>query len=325
MKPLVSIIIPLYNSEKYIHDTLYSCLNQTYKNFEIIIVDDGSIDRSSEIVNSMNDNRILYFKIPNGGPCKARNFGISKSSGQLIQFLDADDILHEEKLELQMLQYLKYGDNYIYSGTMGYIIGDEKKLEIGFDFYYSNLKREEYFNRMFDNFGKYYTTGMWLVPAKLVKITAGWNEEVLINNDGEYFTRLILNSEGIIYSEGSIFFYRRDVPQSVSKAFNSKKVYESWLYSYKCYVKSFQQFLDMRASHELGRKALSVYYCNSFPNYPDLLLQCKNEIRNLGYSSPSPHGGLVFKSISMLLGVDLALKIRLFKQRGRLKFNALMN
>lgn len=325
MKPLVSIIIPLYNSEKYIRETLESCLNQTYKNFEVIVVDDGSRDSSAEIVHSIKDERIFYYGIANGGPCRARNFGIEKANGRLIQFLDADDILDEEKLELQVRKYSRYGDEYLYSGVMGYIIGDEKELEKGFEFYYTNLEPHEYFKRMFANFGKYYTTGMWLVPAKIVKRTSGWNEKVLINNDGEYFSRLILNSEGIIFCEGAKFFYRRDVPQSVSKGLNSRRIYESWLYSYKCYVDSFNQFCDKRTAQKLGRRALSVYYCNSYPNHPDLLDQCLDEIKNLGYSSPAAHGGSLFKITSRVLGTENALKIRHLKDQKKLIFSSLFS
>lgn len=317
MKPLISIIIPVYNSEKYIQDTLESCLDQTYTNIEIIIVNDGSIDRSEEIINGFNDIRIKYFKITNSGPCYARNFGIKKASGDLFQFLDADDILENRKLELQVKSYRANGDEFVYSGIMGFIINDQKNLEPDFDFYYKNLKVESYFRAMFSHFGKYYTTGMWLIPRFLIEKTHGWDEKVLINNDGEYFSRIILFSSGVIFCPGSIFYYRRDVPMSVSKGFNSKKIYESWLYSYSCYAKYFQFFLEPSSANELGREALSVYYCNSYPNYPDLLDKCKQQIRQLGYHSPAAHGGKAFKIISILIGIDNALKIRTLKDKRK--------
>jgi len=317
MKPLISIIIPVYNSEKYIQDTIESCLNQTYTNLEIIIVNDGSTDKSEGIINEFNDIRIKYHKIANSGPCYARNVGIKEATGDLFQFLDADDILENRKLELQVKNYLCTGDEFVYSGIMGFIIKDQKKLEPEFDFYYRNLKVEEYFREMFNHFGKYYTTGMWLVPRKLVEKTHGWNEKVLINNDGEYFSRIILFSKGIIFCPGAKFYYRRDVPMSISKRFNSKNIYESWLYSYSCYVNYFQLKLDKKSADELSREALSVYYCNSYPNYPDLLYKCKQQIKQLGYHSPAAHGGKVFKLISTVIGTDNALKIRTIKDKRK--------
>ncbi|WP_299823017.1 glycosyltransferase family A protein [uncultured Pontibacter sp.] len=317
MSPLVSIIVPLYNSEKYISDTIKSCLDQTYASLEIIVVNDGSKDKSEEIVKSFDDKRIKYFNIPNSGPCYARNFGMAKASGELFQFLDADDILDKDKLKQQVDAYLTHGDSYVYSGTMGFIVDDKKGLEQEFDFYYRNLEVEEYFREMFSHFGKYYTTGMWLLPRKLVERTHGWDEKVLINNDGEYFSRVILHSEGIKFCSGAVFYYRRDVPMSVSKRFTSKGVYESWLYSYKCYVKTFQSTLKQDAANKLSRQALSVYYCNSYPNYPDLLQDCKKQIRQLGYSSPTAYGSKAFKIVSALVGVDNALKIRMLKDKSK--------
>ncbi|WP_010232529.1 glycosyltransferase family 2 protein [Gillisia marina] len=313
MTPLVSIIIPVYNSEKYILKTIESCLHQTYKNFEIIIINDGSTDRSEEIIKQFSDIRIKYSKIENSGPCYARNFGITKATGELFQFLDADDILDKRKLEFQVRNYKSNGDEFIYSGIMGYIINDQKNLEPDFDFYYKNLEVEEYFREMFNHFGKYYTTGMWLVPRALVEKTHGWDEKVLINNDGEYFSRIILFSKGVLFCPGSKFYYRRDVPMSVSKRFNSKHIYESWLYSYSCYTKYFQERLNKESADELGRIALSIYYCNSYPNHPDLLSKCKQQIRQLGYYTPVAHGGRIFKFISAIIGVENALEIRSLK------------
>jgi len=325
MTPLVSIIIPVYNSEAYIKATLESCLQQTHANLEIILVNDGSKDDSEKIILEFKDDRIQYYSLENNGPCYARNFGINKARGELFQFLDADDILDISKLENQVAQYLKHGPNYIYSGIMGHIIEDKKTLEKGFEFYYTNLKVTEYFREMFSNFGKYYTTGIWLVPRKLLQKTHGWDKKVLLNNDGEYFSRLILLSEGVIFCPGAIFYYRRDVPQSVSKKFNSKKIYESWFYSYTCYVKYFKLTLDNETAIELSRKALSVYYCNSYPNHPELLEKCKDDIKKLGFKEPYAYGGDFFKKLSSVIGTEQALKIRTIKNSGKQLFNNLKN
>ncbi|WP_034890974.1 glycosyltransferase family 2 protein [Gillisia sp. Hel_I_29] len=317
MTPLVSIIIPVFNAENYIKATIESCLQQSYTNLEIILVNDGSSDSSETIIESFKDHRIQYYALRNNGPCYARNFGIKKADGALFQFLDADDILGEDKLQKQVAQYLEYGENYVYSGVMGNIIENQKALETDFEFYYTHLKVASYFRAMFSNFGKYYTTGIWLVPKKLIEKTHGWDQGVLLNNDGEYFSRLILLSKGVIFCPGSIFYYRRDVPQSISKKFNSKKIYESWLYSYRCYVESFKKALDEDTARELSRKALSVYYCNSYPNYPELLAQCKAEIKELGFKEPYAYGGVFFKQLSKVIGTEQALKIRTFKNSGK--------
>ncbi|PJA94745.1 hypothetical protein CO130_02855, partial [Candidatus Jorgensenbacteria bacterium CG_4_9_14_3_um_filter_38_10] len=88
--PLVSIIIPAYNAEKYIQRALESALAQTYKDIEIIVIDDGSTDKTAEIIKTYQDPRIIYFFQKNQGQGPARNNGIKKSQGEYITFLDAD-------------------------------------------------------------------------------------------------------------------------------------------------------------------------------------------------------------------------------------------
>ena len=97
-EPLISVIVPVYNAEKYIKKALLSILNQTYKNLEIICVDDGSKDNSLPIVRELakNDKRIRVFTQENSGPAKARNVGLNNARGEYISFIDADDFIEAE-------------------------------------------------------------------------------------------------------------------------------------------------------------------------------------------------------------------------------------
>lgn len=103
---MVSIITPCYNAGIYIYDTIESVLNQTFRDWELIIVDDSSLDNSASIIKEFTrkDNRIKYFKTdtPSGSPAKPRNIGIEYSQGEYIAFLDADDLWFPEKLEKQV-------------------------------------------------------------------------------------------------------------------------------------------------------------------------------------------------------------------------------
>ena len=109
MSELVSIIIPTYNTEKFIGLTLQSVQNQSYKNWEIILVDDASTDKTVEIINSFagKDNRIKLFQLAkNSGNGVARNVALEKATGKYIAYLDADDLWFPSKLEKQ-IQFLK--------------------------------------------------------------------------------------------------------------------------------------------------------------------------------------------------------------------------
>lgn len=96
MEIKVSIIIPLYNKESTIYDTILSVIHQTYQNIEIIIVDDGSTDKSVEVASTIKDDRIKMFHRQNGGVSSARNFGARQASGDWLMFLDADDELEKD-------------------------------------------------------------------------------------------------------------------------------------------------------------------------------------------------------------------------------------
>lgn len=115
---LVSIITPVYNGEKYIEECIKSVLNQSYKNIEMIIIDDGSTDNSENIIKKYTKSFpfIKYIKcIENNGIWAARNIGIEKAKGRFISFLDADDIYKENKIKNQMNFMLK--NNYAFTYT----------------------------------------------------------------------------------------------------------------------------------------------------------------------------------------------------------------
>lgn len=100
--PVVSVIIPAYNAESFIRETIDSVLNQSFSEFEIIAIDDGSKDQTLEILKTIQDERLKVFSYPNGGVATARNRGIEQATGEFISFLDSDDLWTADKLEKQL-------------------------------------------------------------------------------------------------------------------------------------------------------------------------------------------------------------------------------
>lgn len=122
-KEKVSIIVPVYNAENFIEETIECVFNQTYSNFELILVDDCSTDKSAEIIKNIKDKRVIYLKNKkNSGAALSRNNGIDVATGEYICFLDADDIWSKEKLEKQ-IKFMKR-KNCEFSFT-GYEFADE--------------------------------------------------------------------------------------------------------------------------------------------------------------------------------------------------------
>lgn len=125
MTPLVSVIIPVYNGEKTIKLAVESCLDQSLKNIEIIVVDNGSTDGTQGILQKIEDERVNYIRIEQKGRSLARNLGLKKATGAYIQFLDADDWLLPKKLEL--------ATNYLekHSEVKAYVCGIDYKAKEG--------------------------------------------------------------------------------------------------------------------------------------------------------------------------------------------------
>jgi len=125
--PLISVIIPTYNKAQYLGEAIKSVLNQTYKNIEIIIIDDGSTDKTREVVKSFDDEGIIYFSQENKGPASARNTGIKKAKGKYIAFLDSDDLWLKEKLKRQ-IDFMEKNSEIGLMGTACYEITDKGRI-----------------------------------------------------------------------------------------------------------------------------------------------------------------------------------------------------
>ena len=140
----VSIIIPCYNVEKYISACIDSIINQTYKNIEIICINDGSTDSTGDIIKSYSDDRIVYIEQKNSGVSKARNLGLSVANGEYITFVDGDDLIKIDMIEILVQKMHNYDcdvvfcsyakkyknvivENHIYGNEDIFIDGDNYK------------------------------------------------------------------------------------------------------------------------------------------------------------------------------------------------------
>ena len=219
-KPLVSVLIPMYNAEDYLSQCLDSVINQVYSNLEVIIVNDGSTDNSLWIANkyAKNYSQIKVFSQKNCGAQIARNKAFKLSSGEYIQYLDADDILHQEKISIQINEMLKENDSTLCFGKCEYFQKQKQNI----------LKRDlkMYKNEYTDPCSFLYQ--MWLnsealpplaylTHRRLIKASGIWNETLTKNQDGEFFARVILSSKKILFSSDSLSYYRMDTPNSISK------------------------------------------------------------------------------------------------------------
>ena len=169
-----SVIVPIYNSEKYIKKCLDSLVNQTFKNIEIILVNDGSTDNSEDIIKQyLKDKRIIYLKKENGGQASARNLGLSKAKGDYISFIDSDDYVDLDMFE--KLNECAFDNDIILS-----------------DYYYTKENQDNYVKLFNGNAGNIINTDYWKFD------TCPWNKfykkSFLIENNFSF-------PEGIMYED----------------------------------------------------------------------------------------------------------------------------
>jgi glycosyltransferase involved in cell wall biosynthesis len=213
---LVSIIIPAYNWERYIEAAIHSALIQTWQQIEIIVVDDGSTDRTLQIAKSFESKGVKVIHQENKGASATRNRGLQEAKGQYIQFLDADDFLAADKIQAQMHYLLNRQDALcicpvVYFNDedkdVGKLISDEYSLS----FYRQADKPFEFLLKLYgaeDNRGAMILPHCWLTPKNLIDKAGIWDETLTVNDDGEFFCRVALQAEKIFLAENTVCYYR---------------------------------------------------------------------------------------------------------------------
>jgi glycosyltransferase involved in cell wall biosynthesis len=189
--PVISVVIPVYNKEKFIANTIYSVLNQTLSDFELIIVDDSSTDKSLSIIDSIKDKRIKTYSIKNSGVSKSRNYGVEKSSSNLIAFLDADDLWKNNHLEQLYKLYLENPNCGMYA--MSYI------KNINFKSYKKSYFGLSNFSGILENFFTsssvdcIASSSSVMIPLFVFKKINGFNENLKKREDTALWIKIALN------------------------------------------------------------------------------------------------------------------------------------
>jgi glycosyltransferase involved in cell wall biosynthesis len=227
---LVSILIPAYNAERWIAETIDSALSQTWPNKEIIVVDDGSTDQTAAIAGNFLKDGVVVITQKNQGASAARNKAFAHSSGDFIQWLDADDILSPEKISRQMevAQRISH-PQVLLSAEWGRFMYRPRHARFSRTRLWEDLSPVEWLSRKLGE-NLYMPPQTWLVSRELTEIAGPWDERLSLDDDGEYFSRVVAASQGIHFTSGARAFYRASGPGSLSDVDQSKRKLESlWL------------------------------------------------------------------------------------------------
>lgn len=236
-EPLVSIIIPVYNRVNLLFETLKAVQDQEYNNWECLVVDDGSSDDINKMVCSFSnsDNRFRFYSRPKNykkGASTCRNIGFGLSTGKYIHYLDSDDLISFQKIELQVNQLENEGDNRI--ACCGWSLftdnpeKDFKKRNLPYmDGVYNSCEFLERMGKCFT----FFPLHCYLIPRELNIKVGGWDESLTNNDDAEFMARIILKSTGVSFSNKVLAFYRKTSSEHLSNYTNKdkiKSVIRSW-------------------------------------------------------------------------------------------------
>jgi succinoglycan biosynthesis protein ExoO len=226
-KNLVSVILPAYNAEKYIGEAIESVLRQTYPYFEIIVVDDGSQDKTSEVVKSFNDERIDLIKHPdNRGPSVARNTAINVSKGKWLAIIDADDQWLPERMEKLLAILNEDGDNYFIADDATKCFDTSKGLKPWYSMLrtdYGIIQDGKILELSFSEYAKLGFPAIHpIVPAKPLKIHGlRYNPVIIKAADFDFNCNLFRIGLKLKLYKKAFYLYRLTPGSMTSKAYDS--------------------------------------------------------------------------------------------------------
>jgi glycosyltransferase involved in cell wall biosynthesis len=199
--PLISVVIPAFNAEKTIRQTIESVVNQTLTDLEIIVINDGSTDSTIDVVNSVKDSRLQVFSYPNEGVTVSRNRGVSKAVGEFISFLDADDLWIPNKLESQLQALRSHPEASVAYSWTNFIDADGKFLS---PCHRVKVTGDVYSKLLVQNFLD--NGSNILVRADALKTIGGFDQSLSLAEDWDIGLRLAARYQFVVVPEVQILY-----------------------------------------------------------------------------------------------------------------------
>lgn len=323
MEPLVSILIPVYNAEGYVAETIGSALAQTWPNREIIVVDDGSTDNSLAVAKKLESKGVIVLQQPNQGASAARNRALKHAKGDFIQYLDADDLLSPDKIEAQVALLRSNPTRVAVCHTVHFLDGEDP-LGKSPDPYEARFLLDaddpvEFLINLYGGNGEgasMVQPNAWLTPRGVIERAGPWNAFRCPDDDGEYFCRVLLASDGVRVSRNGLNYYRKFKHRRSLSAQKSYPAMENILLSYDLKKKHLLQ----RTSDIRARQALVTMYTafaiNNYPAHKNLTSRALATAEELGGAHyPYPIGGKLLTFIQKNLGWKTARVLSHYRNR----------
>lgn len=310
-KPLVSVLMPVYNGEKFLATTIKNILAQSYNNIELIIVDDGSTDASYNIATSYAnaDERVKVFTQSNAGAWAARNRAFDESTGEYIMYMDADDLLSLQKIERQVQFLMENDTSTVISSEWDIFYHDISEAKFPQRNIYKNYERPIDLVTDMLNTGNMMQTSCWLMTRELIKDTGGWDKDITINDDGVFFTKVLTLASKVIFCPNAHVYYRRGHESLSTSDIYSESKLQALFYSYMAQAEILLS-VDSSLAIKTGiARNMSLVMCKAKYGSP-LYHKAISKIECLGQKPLHPYPYSKTAMICKIIGFENFLKIR---------------
>jgi len=314
INPLVSIVIPAFNVEAWLAETLESALAQTWQNTEIIIVDDGSTDNTLAVAKTFASSKVKVISQENKGQSAAENRALQEAQGDFIEYLDADDLLAPDKIERQIHLLGDSNSEFVASGEWArFYQSPEEALFISQPLWV-DMSPIEWLICAWE--GHYMMHGAaWLVPRHIAERAGCWNEKLSLINDFDYFSRILLVSQGVKFCQGARTYYRSGNTNSLSGS-KSRKAWESAFLSLELGTNNLLDKEDSLRTRHACTTVFQRFIYEVYPDVPDLQEKAEAKVKQFGGSDLKPSGGPMFQLWSSLVGWKQAKRIQRFAYKN---------
>jgi len=301
MKPLVSILIPAFNAEKWIAAAIASAIGQTWERKEIVVVDDGSTDKTLAVARRFASPNVTIVTQANMGAAAARNKAFALCRGDYIQWLDADDLLAPDKIERQVDALSRHpGPRILLSSSWGHFIHRSEKSEFRPTPLWCDAAPVEWLVKRMEH-NRFMSCAVWLVSRELTESAGPWDTRLSLDDDGEYVSRVIASSEQIHFVAEAKAFYRRRA-YSLSYVGRSVEKLESQLLSARLQIRQLRSLEESERVRAACVRYLQNLLICIYPDRMDLVREAEELAAELGGRLKTPQMPLKYAWIQKLFG-----------------------
>jgi glycosyltransferase involved in cell wall biosynthesis len=295
----ISVLIACYNAAAYVEAAIQSVLDQSFQDFEIVVVDDGSTDETRAILSRFKDPRVQVISQPNRGASSARNTAFSAANGNFVIYFDADDIMHQDHLRA-LYQRGQEGDDIVafspWARFRGQTLPDQFEIRPS----QRDMSGPEWLVCEWMDARQMMQSAMFLLPRTMIERFGGWDESLSLIDDFEFFARILSRASLMAYTPQAGLYYRSSVsnslsgkrgPEAITSAFRSVQEGTTHLL----------QVLDNPKARLACANCLQDFIYSTYPSYSGFRAATAKRIKELGGSTLAPDGPPGFQKLRRVI------------------------